>query len=286
MTCPRKWAFKYVRGFKGLDEAEHLVFGSAVHESQAEYYLNDFSYDEMLDKASSFLQDKGGQWYEKLKEKVNVALDAWYEDIGQHDAENMEVLECEAEDSVLLPNGFRMSVRRDRVLRDKRTGEIFINDTKTTGWSLDGTIRNYMLSDQPILYIASIKQNKPEWFESLSGWRTDAIYVRKLKSGWKTQCRRSDVSTFTSEEIDDCLNSYASITSDIAYKLQCTLEDKEPVGIHFPCHYSGCLAYNRECEYKAICTEVNNMTVPPSNFEVDSWLEKGTVLDGFKDLKE
>jgi len=281
--CPRKWYFKYGLGFKLKESADHLIYGSAVHEAQAVFYTSNFSHTKMLDKLQNFLTE-GGR--EDLIPKGLEALELWYDKIGKEDVTNVEAVEVEIEDHLELPNGFKMTLRRDRVLLDKKLDELFINDTKTTGWSLSGTIRNYMYSDQPKLYIASALKDHPEWRDRLSGWRTDCIYMRALKAGgYSKDAIRSQISTFTQQQIDDTLMSYAVQTSDMAYKLQAVIEDGEAPSAHFFQCNEHCLAFNRPCEYFPICHEVDTTTLPPSQFEVDEWLAKGTVLNAFKDLK-
>lgn len=286
--CPRKWAWKYLKGYKLLDEKDHFTFGSAVHESQAEYYLNDFDYYIMLKKAEAFLLEK--ERIDMLP-KVRASLMLWYDLIGEADEKLVTVLECEAEDNLILQNGFDMTMRRDRVLQYTATEEIFINDTKTTQWSLAGTLKNYMYSDQPQLYIASALQNKPEWTPKLSGWRTDCIYLPKgacPKNDWGAtkNAVRSDISTFTQSRIEGTMKSYAVQTSDMGYKVQCVLEDDDPISSHFPMCNGNCLAYHSVCEYYNFCHEIDTIAMPPAQFGIDDWLESGAVLDGFKGLKE
>ena len=286
--CEIKWAWKYLKGYKLIDEADHLVYGSAIHESQAVYYIEGFNYEAMHNKLRSFLSERGRG---DLLPKAQASLDLWYHQIGDLDTERVTVLEVEAEDNLILPNGFDMTVRRDRVLQFNDTKEIFIGDTKTTSWSFGGTIKNYMYSDQPALYIASIRQNKPEWYPHLSGWRTECIYIPKTgnaRNNWgdTKRAERSDVTSFTESKLDATMKSYAVQTSDMAYKIQNVLEDKQDISANFSQCNDHCLAYHKECEYYSICHEIDTIDSPPAKFKIDPWLESGAVLDGFKGLAE
>ena len=279
--CQRKWAFKYLKGFKVKDVKEHLTYGSTIHEAQAEFYRHDFSTKHAKEKIKEMLGSKDAKTM-NLKVKANKAFDEWEAKLGSYDRENCKVLEVEKEAFLILPNGYKMTVRRDGVLEDCLVDEVFIRDTKTTGWSLEGTIQNYMHSDQPILYIASATQEEPDWLSKLSGWRTDCIYNKQ--SVWKVE--RSPVTTFTRDEIISTMQSYAAMTSDMAFKINSVLLDNDPIGIHFYADRARCFDFFSSCPYLPFCHEIDTIDLPPSNFIVDDWLAEGAVLDTFKTVEE
>jgi hypothetical protein len=274
--CPRSWAFKYLKGFKEKDTADHLTYGSVVHEAQEAFYLNDFS----LPDAKARITELLGKDH-KLYEKAIKAITIWEEKLGSYDRENCKVLEVEQEAYLTLPNGFVMTIRRDRVLEDCLVDEVFVGDTKTTGYSLEGAIDKYMKHDQPILYLAEAKQNEPEWLDRLSGWRTDCIYNKG--SVWKVQ--RAPVSSFTADEIIDVMLSYAALTSDLAYKINSVLLDGDSISSQFYCNKDRCFDYFKPCPYLNFCHEIDQMDLPPANFEIDEWLADGTVIEPFKKVE-
>lgn len=289
-SCNRKWAFKYVKGWK-VPSQEHgaLHFGSVIHEAQAAMYATR-SKQAALDMIVKMcpIPDSAAYKYEdcvKFRNKVDRSFEKWYTDLGENDLLNNSILAVEQELPLTLPNGYKMSVRVDRILRDPEADEIFINDTKTTGWSLEKTLEKYLRHDQPRLYIAAVRENFPEWSAPLSGWRTDVVYAKaapRSPGGFSLRTQRSDIVSFSDAEIDDCLLSYAGVVDDIASKLRYVNE--EPLRSLFPANYGHCDAYNRLCEDKDVCPYIDSQEEPPANLELDPWLEAGTVLDSFKEV--
>lgn len=183
-----------------------------------------------------------------------------------------------------------MTGRLDRLLRDKKIDEIFIDDTKSTGWNLNATLRNYTYHDQPKLYYAGFLDTYPEYAEKCKGWRTDGVYVReKMSKGSGTgeffgEAERSSIVTFKTGQIEDIRNSYASFIDDMAYKLSLVEKGGERPSVAFPACGSHCLAYNKPCEFYAYCHNVDKNPTIPGNFEKDNWVDDGTVLDQFRKL--
>lgn len=290
--CPRKWAWKYVKGYKPTTLVNHLVHGSAAHEAQEAFYLKidrDDPVEFMFARLDKFIEEqdpenKHSKFYAEQKERAIETLDVWFTEIGATDIGNVEVLGVELEVGLTLLNGYRMTIRFDRLLRDLTTGMVFINDTKTTGASLDTTIKNYMFADQPILYQAAFLENFPELIGDFEGWRTDAIYTRRLKSGWSKSARRSAVTRTSDAKIQDCIISYTALVDNIANALYDYTEFGTPLQVAFPCNMGNCQAYNRLCDYHSFCHEIDTLEEPPANMEIDPWLAQGTVLDGFKEL--
>ena len=278
--CPRKWAFKYLKGFQPQGKQDPLTLGSAIHEAQALFY-NGMHIIDVANFLEKFLEDSP-----HLQRKANAMFTAWYDEIGIKDTETMIPLAVEVEAPLMLPNGYEMTVRWDRVLLEKEGGEVFVNDTKTTGGSVEKTLQNYNYSDQPKLYIASVQQNQPEWVKQFRGWRTDCIkgYVSKAKSTMgkiTTEVKRSEIVSFTSAEIEDTLIGYSVLTDDIRYKVQ-AVQAGEPIRANFYGVSDFCLSFGRVCPYHSICHEIDFVEEPPANMKIDPWLKAGTVLDTFK----
>lgn len=286
-ACNRKWAFKYLRGWKVPgDLYGPLAYGHAIHEAQAAMYATRSvkAAHDMINKLAPW-KDHKDEMKRLFRKKLDIGFEKWYTEIGENDLKNLSIILVEKELPLRLPNGYTMTVRVDRILRDPSNNEIFINDTKTTGWSFDGTQSKYMIHDQPRLYIAAVRQNYPEWTEALTGWRTDLIYIKRASrspGGFSCRVGRSDVISFTDAEIEDTLISYAGLTDDIAGKLQAT--ETEPLASLFPANYGNCDAYNRICEYHSICPMIDRQEEPPADLELDSWLADGIVLNSFKEL--
>ena len=285
-ACNRKWAFKYLRGWRVPEELySPLHFGSVVHECQGAFYSAKTNHLRAARKRLDELcpPTGGTENMEIFRDKVDKTLGKWYTQIGEQDLQDFNILMVEEELPLTLPNGYQMTVRVDRVMENREDGEIFVDDTKTTGSSLDKAIGQYMMHDQPRLYILAIRENKPEWTEHFTGWRTTGIFCRKAPrspGGYNIQMRRSPPVSFTEDQLNDTLLSYAGIVDDIEGKLQYV--GTEPLASLFPANYSNCNSYGRICEYFDMCPLVDRQDEPPANLEVDPWLAEGTVLKSFK----
>lgn len=285
-SCQRKWAWKYLKGFKSTAFNEALSFGSVIHEAQAVWY-SDWSYRGMMAKANEMIRGIGNipeNQRREFRDKVLFTLKTWYTEWGQYEPEEVETLAVEKQVDLTLPNGFIMSMRWDRLLRSLKTREVFVSDTKTTGWSYGNTLRNYMDSAQPMLYILSVKENEPELFKDLSGWRTDCLYVKTLKTKTNHEFGRSEVTRPSPLALEDCRNSYASHTSNISYALQ-DVEAGIPISIAFPRNFGNCNAYFKPCPYLHICHRIDEISSPPEHMEIDPWLAEKTVLSTFEGLR-
>ncbi len=282
--CPRKWYFRYVLGWRISSITEPLALGSAIHEAQEVFYKENFNFPKCLARGEEIIRDLNPL----LSNKVNAALNIWNGFIGKYEAQRVKVISVEEPVDIKLPNDFVMTGRLDRVLEEEDV--LFIDDTKSTGWDLTKTLRNYTYHDQPKLYTVGLQQTFPELAERCKGWRTDGIYVRERFSGgqgtgeYYGNAERSALVTFMDGQLEDTLNSYASFIDDMAYKLGAVEQGKEPASLNFPGCGSHCLAYNKVCEYYPYCHKVDKNPVMPHNFTHDDWVEEGIVLDQFRKL--
>jgi len=286
-SCHRSWAWKYLLGFKTLKTPDHFPLGQSLHTANETFYKEGFNLEKSSQAGKDYLTDVG---FQKLHLKFQVMLEEWYYQIGVHDISGAEVLMVEEEVFLTLPNGFQMTCRLDRLLRWKKSGEVFIGDTKTTSWSLEGVLRNYTYHDQPQLYYMAARETHPEIMKDCRGWKTDAIYAKeKVSQGEKTGvfytgAHRGETIVFRESQLEDTLNSYAEITDDIAYRLAAVEKNGEPKSLCFPKNNHGCMAFNSPCNNYTICHKIDDIDGVPGDFEIDPWLESGEVLDRFRAL--
>lgn len=285
--CPRKWYFKYVLGWKTKGVSAPLAMGSALHEGQEVFYKENFNFSKAFDRSMEVINEIDPL----LKEKTASAFHIWHGFLGRFERDKIEVLKVEEPITIKLPNGFNMTGRLDRLLKDKETDEVFISDLKTTGWDLTKTLRNYTYHDQPKLYFAGFQDTFPEMAKECHGWRTDGVYVReKMSKGEGTgefygNAERSPLVSFLDGQIQDIKNSYASYIDDMAYKLALVEKEGEAPSLSFPGCGGHCLAYNKICEYYNECHKVDRNPSIPGNFEKDEWADDGTVLNQFRGLE-
>ncbi len=289
--CARAWFFKYVRGWKEKGISTPLILGSVCHEATEVFYKEGFNYNRCMDRAIEVVNDLEPT----LKNRALSQLHIWYQYIGKYEKDKVNVLAVEEPLEIKLLNGFIATGRMDQLLEDKETGEVFISDLKTTGWSLEATLRNYNYHPQPRLYYAgfeeSFKATHPEWVDRCNGWRTSGVLCKeRVSRGQKTgefygEGQRSSLVTFSQEQLDDVRISYSAHTDAIAYALGAYESGDLPASASFPACYKNCMAFNRLCPYYNECHKVDLDRSMPGNFIYDDWAKKGTVLNKFRALE-
>lgn len=292
-TCPRKWALKYQLGFQRSGEKTvPLAHGSAIHEGKKEFYKS-WSIDKAVKKAKEVA---GGliEAFDDLaieNERIDKLFEVWYDTYGKEEQSKYDIISNETTGKVQLPNGAEITVRLDQVLRQKDTGHIYIFDTKTTGWSLEGTINEYNYKAQPLLYIASVYQGTPEWLGDFRGWITDVIYQRVnyrkdgSLSSITTKCQRSPAIMYTEDQCLSFLESLTTITSDVAWAYR-NFEKGAPLNACFPTNRMACRNFNTTCQFWSICFD--NFTVnsePPLPFVRDTWYTDNVIKNVIKGVK-
>lgn len=289
LDCPRKWYLKYVNGLQPESKSSALSFGSAFHEGKEAYWrairavqqgtAEETETTPVVDPADAFLSgfDKGMHAVQRAYEDPEVytsdlkkgftMIDDW---LSKYDEENREryiPLEIEVEHKVPIgPNEeFIFTVRPDVVLKDNLKNNIIVEDTKTTGWSLDMTFRVQELGDQLTSYLWAMSKVHPEWRVDFA--RIDGSYMkgRQVRSEKGTPVYRSQRELLYFEMglygiILEVSQKYASL-------------QKYPWQLLFPRNGGQCYKYNRACEYADIC----RMNIPigevPPGFTLDPWAE-------------
>ena len=286
-SCLRKGAFKYVLGYtrSGI-KPEPLVHGSAIHEGKKVFY-GTHSLDKAIERAIEIAvaDPESFKSIEIEKERIALIFAEWFKVYGEEDLTKYRIITNEQEEIIKLANGAELTLRIDQVMQDIKTGHIFIFDTKTTGWSLEGTISEYEFKPQPLLYVASVYRSNPAWLADFRGWVTDVIYNRvNFKrngelSSISTKCQRSSPIMYTEAECESFLESLISVTSEIKWATEQFKEGK-PFNACFPMNRGACRAFGRTCPYWPICfDDFEHDQAPPLPFEADPWKAEG-VIDG------
>lgn len=286
-SCMRKGAFKYYLGFikKGIKSVP-LVHGSAVHEGKKVFYET-WDIMDATNRAIEVAHEDEESFDSMAIEEMRLKelFKVWMERYGQYEKERYTVITNESQEIIKLPNGAEITLRIDQVLREKETGHINIFDTKTTGWSLEGTIAEYEYKAQPLLYIASVYASNPGWLADFRGWITDVIYQRvNFKktgelSSMSTKCERSPSIMYTEAQCRAFLESMTTITTDIAWAIK-EFESGKPFNACFPMNRTACRQFNTTCPYWAICfNDFKPDSKPPEPYTLDPWKEQGVIAD-------
>jgi len=290
LDCPRKWYLKYVNGLQPEEKSPSLIFGSAFHEGKAVYWENGYDGDGFLEVFQRELREHAHEYmdqgvFQKDLQKGLRMIDDWLSTWDDENRERYKPLEVEQEYQIPIgPNGeFIFTIRPDVVLKDLKAGTIIIEDTKTTGWSVELVQKTNELADQLTSYIWGVRKMHPEW--NLEHARLDISYARqsKIASHRTIPLYRSKGELAVFE-----MNLYGIIL-EVSQKYKSLA--KYPWPLLFPRNGNQCWKFNRECEYARIC----RMNIPigqvPPGFTLDPWAEldsrmtavqKGFSMEDFK----
>lgn len=273
-SCPRKWFLKYVLGLKERTFAKALNYGSAVHEAFSEFY-KDWNKDTLIDVTLQRIDESRDKYYKLIdyqndRNRAVDSLTAWYSRFGVSDKETFDVVENEEEHVSTLSNGVEFRIRPDRIMREKKTGNVYIFDTKTTGVGLDKMFNKTAFSDQPTMYS---KVMKPKFGDNFSGWITDCLYSRRSVH----QCERSTPVIIDEDRTLTWELGFMSDIEDLTNRYELYKEGKLPSSYLFPARKGACSVWG--CPYSSVCHVALNEGINPSDygFDKDEWLENKYV---------
>lgn len=289
-TCPRKFFFEHVLGWRKSNSDHDLWYGQAVHYAFEHMYgqwklrgTPGYTNRDVAEGFQKFLNhyrqkfapDTDIQHAAKSPENtLRMLLE--YAEVYKDD--NFQVLETEISGSVAIgetPDGQvkRIFFRLDTVCEGDRG--IFILEHKTskwdpTLWRASWTFDPQMGTGNHLLY-------------SLYGDKTDCLRLNGvfLKAPLKTKdaptCAFQRVPMrWSGRKMQDWLESVRYEWDEIHTNLhrleQCS--EGDPVMKAFPRNPSGCLKFNRICEYMDYCSAFTNPlreTALPEGFEEFFW---------------
>jgi len=264
-NCPRKWYIRYLMRLEGEFKAPPLMLGSAVHEGKATFYQSG-----SIDKGiKAFLRDlKANQGsyediddYDLAKRRGVDMLKKWYVAHGADDLSRYKVVAVEEELIAKMPNGFILTSRLDAVLQRNRSSEMFIMETKTTGYSAIMADRFAQASDQLTTELYAAWRARPKW--PIVGVIPDIMYENRHK----VECIRGDIVARSQSELREYEQGTMGVLSEIAQKASAWRSRRYPPESLFPRNTSWCLSYNHKCEYYDICrTVLSEKGEPPFGF--------------------
>lgn len=275
-ACPRKWAIKYILGFKEKALSRALIYGSAIHEGMEVFYQT-YNKKSMIDRTLEYLHQHSSNYinpsdYTKDLLKVEDSLEYWYDKYGQFDLEKYELLGNETKIPLTLENGLIFNLRPDRIMRERSTGFVYVFDTKTSGVSIPFTVRRIANSDQPQGYLAGVKPLYPTEFR---GWITDIIIATR---GLKYDAFRPVPLEYDEYALKLWEYSLMSQIEDLTGRYM-LLKDGGSIEFLFPYRKSACSVY--ACPYQDICNKNLSLESNPEDygFDKDEWLEDSKVAD-------
>jgi len=266
--CPRKWYFRFLKGWSPKMTAKPLILGSAFHEGKAEWYKGK-SLKVCLNTALAIVEEAKPELLEEdyldISYRLPCFLSAWVETYGKMDRQEFKPLAVEKEYSVPLgQSGYFMTIRPDAILQSKvQTDLVIIMETKTTGFSHRVTSEAVYYGDQATAYTwGARKVGKIPVYAV----QPDIAYWNKMtRDPNNIKMVRTDL-VFRDEA--RCLNFEKGMTQlfvEMSQKAEAYRKGWDP-WVLFPRNSHYCLSFSTPCEFAEICGQDCEKRRVPSGF--------------------
>jgi hypothetical protein len=262
-SCGRRFYFRNVLGLRPRFTAVPLLNGTAFHLGKETFYRTGLEAKALAAVKSFFLENKSeferAEDYALVRARLPLALSAWISTFGRKDLAHYTILALEKELSITFPNGFEATVRPDAIVRDAERN-IFILETKTTGYSADMTEISVAFGDQATVQLAAVRRAYPRL--TVMGVVPDILFwLKSSRSTREIKCVRGSLVTREPWQLDEWERSTASLLSEISQKATAVEQGFEPTAV-FRRNTEFCVSYNNPCPYLHICRERDLPEVP------------------------
>lgn len=283
--CPRKFFIKYFCRIVPKYINPPLVLGSAFHEGKACFY-NHTSKSMKVREADAIKtalqiveeskpQIETEEIYQNIQFRVTNLLHFWIAEMGQYDLQNYKILYVEKQ--LLVPiagTKYKMTIRPDTILQDRQHGQIYIMETKTSGFSVRVTQQAVELGDQATSYIFGAKKSLGldvyGCIPDISYWNKNTIDVKNIKNERGAIILRDDYACQSFEK------GVAQTLLEINQKAQAYRKGFDP-WILFPRNSYYCTSFSTPCDYAGICySQVEKLKNLPCEFKRDTAVRKIT----------
>jgi len=257
--CQRKFYIKYVCRLVPNKVAPALVNGSAFHEAKEVYYLTGSpkkaidAAEKYVKKNHEFFQDEDA--FDNILYRLPIIVGRWIDKFGEYDRKQYKFLAIEKEFKVELPaiKGYPriyVTIKPDAIVQDKASKDIYIMETKTSGFSIDLTNNGVHYGDQATTYIyATRKCLKKEVYgviPDIAYWNT------RSKEESNIQIIRGDIVIRKERDLEVWEKSVRQEFLEISQKVEAVKKGYDEDAL-FRRNTFYCLSYGKPCEYAEIC---------------------------------
>lgn len=266
LDCPRKWYFNYAVKWRPLKKGKALLFGSAIHEAFDTFWKTD-SADLMKAAGLGELEHNQEQYRERSDYLLDTTrmpkmLDTWLGTWEKVDKLQYELIESETSYTIDFADGLVLTVRPDRIMRDRQTGTYSVWDVKTTSYSVPKAYEAAEQNDQMTAYIWAVKKVHPEW--QVLQAEIDVLYNRNSVF----EAARPATIYRTQFDLDVFEMNMQGVIEEVTGKVE-ALKDT-PYPMLFPRHGAFCGAFG--CEFASICrSDVRPGQPIPDSFTSNEW---------------
>lgn len=269
--------YQYIFGLEPDRLPFQIIFGGLFHSSKAEFYRTGSSA-----KAVKILKEEAKEARDHVEDPSRYGpfmllrgpkmIEKWIRVIGNNDLKVYKILAVEKIISVVLPNGYRFTMKPDVVL--KGPSGVYLFDSKTSWYSANLQAEQLETSDQTTAYLYGWNHAHPK--QKAIGLVPDCIYWSvNTEDPEKIECTRSKLVTRSERELKEWEEGTISDLMDMASRVRAL--KKAGDAATFPRTTSYCLSYNRLCEYINICR--HRIEGVPPGFHEESWSGKKQILE-------
>lgn len=291
-SCPRKYFWEYVLGWRPETQSNHLVFGQAWHEAMEYLLLHDYSIKSVQEAHEVFLKcyresygpETDQMFFPKTPDNALITL-ARYAGRFKDDLQKFEVLYTEIAGKVTVAEGRFVHFRMDTVLKNRSNQRICSIDHKTGsrtwGWELQ-----FPLSHQTGTYNHVLNCLYPR--DKVDGLIYRGTFFGHTKKAWdqlasgqnltyKDPIEFVEYPAFKSKDqmqswLWHCNYYFDRIQAEFEYLTDVTEDDE--VMIAFPQQPSSCSNYGG-CAYLDFCqtwpNPLRKCQEPPLGYKEEHW---------------
>ena len=255
-NCERKHFLRTIARLEPIGGVAYpLLYGTAIHEAKDVFYKSRSAKKakSRLEKTLRELHDdfETEADFEAAYERAPIAFDAWLEHFGYKDLELYDILGVEKH-VVLHLGDYKMTARIDLIIRSKITGDCYIVDTKTAGFSKYTAEAALHLGDQATTYIYAARYELGIPVHGLIG---DILYWNKQSNDPnKIECFRTDVIQRDERQLAEWKLGMQQKNAEMAQKASAVITGhSDPAIFTRNTHY--CMSFFRRCEFADICRQ-------------------------------
>ncbi len=276
-SCPRKWYFRYLKGWQNKIVAQPLVLGGAFHEGKAEYYRGQGegkAIQVAMDVVEKSKKELEIQDLDEIRFKIPHLLHYWIEVFGKQDRKAFKFLAIERQWEVPIEGTpFTMTIRPDTVVKDKSSDLVMIMETKTSGFSSRITEEGVQYGDQATAYLFGV--NKMTKWKPYAVLPDIAYWNSKTRNLDNMKMTRGDLVFRDEERQRNFEKGIGQLFLEMSQKAKAYEEGFDP-WVLFPRNSYYCMSFSRACEFADVCGFdcENRIKKPPVGFRKIGGIKK------------
>lgn len=257
--CQRKFYIKYICRLTPMFVAPPLVQGSAFHEAKEVYYKTGVT-KKAVDVAVAFIKKNQStlefkEDYDKILYRVPILILRWIERFGEYDRKIYKFVAIERHFKVVLPHvdgvpDITVTIKPDAIVQEKGSKDIYIMETKTSGFQIETTNMGVQTGDQATSYIYAVQKNLKK---EVRGVIPDIAYWNKnAKSEDNIQIVRGDIVIRKDRDLEVWEKSVRQEFLEISQKVEALKKGYDEDAL-FRRNTFYCMSYGKPCEFANIC---------------------------------